>query len=162
MSLTSKLKPPTVYICGQEALLSNTLDDARQHSILWKGQVNNLFWDDGSTTKKCYHRLQRSGEPAQLTQLKIYPESQEHFDDILISILVLEGKRTTLAVKDEAMLAISSIRKPMGAIYTPSLSRDIRSAVTDVGRLSRQRRCRYTDVPPSGEGDDYNNQLHSL
>ncbi|KAK0452318.1 hypothetical protein EV421DRAFT_1730986 [Armillaria borealis] len=186
-----KLKPPTVYVRGQEALIQNTLDDSRRRvaCILWKGQDGNLFWDDGSTTKKdfqahqrirkCYHtehcrpleilaefsvpkELRRLGEPAQSTQLKIYPEGQEHFDDILISILVLERKRTTLAVKEEVMVATSLIRRPMRTVYTPSPSRGI-GASTDVGGPSRQRRWQsYTDVPLSGEGGEYNSQLHLL
>lgn len=106
--------------------------------------------------------LRRLGEPAQSTQLKIYPEGQDHFDDILISILVLERKRTTLAVKEEVMVATSSIRRPMRTVYTPSPSRDI-GASTDVGGPSRQRRWQnYTDVPLSGEGGEYNSQLHLL
>ncbi|KAK0458835.1 uncharacterized protein EV420DRAFT_1642555 [Desarmillaria tabescens] len=173
MGLTSKLKPPTVYVRGQEALLGNTLDDSRRHV------TDRLvtFWDDGSTTK-CYRTehcrpleilaefivpggLRRLGEPALSTKLKIYPEGQEHFDDILISILVLERKRTTLAVKEEVIVASSSIRKPMRSVHTSSPLRDT-AAVTDVGGPSRQRRWHYTEVPPSAEGGDYNSQLHSL
>ncbi|KAK0220144.1 hypothetical protein IW262DRAFT_1297260 [Armillaria fumosa] len=49
MGLTSKLKPPTVCVRGQEALLHDILDDL---GIFWKGQNGHLFWDDNSTTKK--------------------------------------------------------------------------------------------------------------
>ncbi|KAK0192690.1 hypothetical protein F5146DRAFT_1136515 [Armillaria mellea] len=180
MGLTSKLKPSTVCVRGQEALLRDILDDSKRDvaSILWKGQSGHLFWDDNSITKKCYrtehcrpfellaqfsvpNRLRQLGDPAECTQLRIYPEGQEHFDDILISILVLERKRTTLAVKDEAMLASSSILNPMRTLDTPSPPHDV-DAESDVGGPSRRRRWHYTAFPPFGEGGDYNAQLHSL
>lgn len=181
MGLTSKLKPPTVCVRGQEALLRDILDDSKRDvaSIFWKGQSGHLFWDDNSITKKCYRTehcrpfellaefsvpngLRWLGDPAECTQLRIYPEGQEHFDDILISILVLERKLTTLAVKDEAMLASSSISNPMRSLDTPSPPHDI-DAESDVGGPSRRRRWHYTATfPPFGEGGDYNAQLHSL
>lgn len=60
------------------------------------------------------NQLRQPGSPAQLTQIKIYPQGYERFDDIVISALVIERKRTTLAVARSAIERKSTVASPSG------------------------------------------------
>lgn len=39
--------------------------------------------------------MRKRNEPAPLAQLEVFPSGQKHFDDILLSLLVVERKRLT-------------------------------------------------------------------
>jgi len=43
-------------------------------------------------------QLRREGNPVVLSQLEVLPEGQEDFDDILISVLIIQRAKLTLAL----------------------------------------------------------------
>ncbi|TFK39473.1 hypothetical protein BDQ12DRAFT_734834 [Crucibulum laeve] len=117
MGITSM--PGTVFIAGEERQISQVLLKAGiQHAAIWtwKPRFDSkriLQWDTRSPIFTCHlgnspkrtepvamfypQTLLRNSRTSSGTtkKLKVMPEGQEHFDDILMSLLIIERKRLT-------------------------------------------------------------------
>ncbi|KAF9008103.1 hypothetical protein BDZ89DRAFT_1079194 [Hymenopellis radicata] len=114
MGITSRAKSATIRVARKESYISDVLDESKSvvRCVLWKGHTGNLFWSNSTMARRFVQRdllaefcaptgLRNPEEDdAPLVQLKIYPEGHEMMDDILLSALVMERRRTTFDITE--------------------------------------------------------------
>ncbi|KAJ3853077.1 hypothetical protein EV368DRAFT_81899 [Lentinula lateritia] len=151
----------------REKWLEDIYNDNYAHHATWQlppGQ-GHLYWDILRSNKKCYcsnsprpHPLlaefipQSSSSNSRLRpsprsslshsyqpyQLKVYPQGFDYLDDILLSALVYERKRTTPCFQTKAPETVAKIKYERYPVVASSLSSSssVRSSVTQASNSS--------------------------
>ncbi|KAJ3905302.1 hypothetical protein F5879DRAFT_753247 [Lentinula edodes] len=144
-----------------EKWLEDVYNDNYAHYVTWQlppGQ-GHLYWDILRSNKKCYasnsprphpllaefipqssnsnSRLRPSprsslSHSCQSYQLKVYPQGFEYLDDILLSALVYERKRTTPCFQTKAPATVAKMKYERYPVIASSVSSSssVRSSVT--------------------------------
>ncbi|KAK0198863.1 hypothetical protein F5146DRAFT_1159966 [Armillaria mellea] len=114
-------KPATFFIRGKEFLISDVLGKSgpRRGGLWdWKFAKYGLFWDCKRNPRKCFSidrktlfavfmpviNLRKPNTPAELPQLEVTPQGQPFFDDILMSVMIIERWRLTPASGEHKQL----------------------------------------------------------
>ncbi|KAK0465590.1 uncharacterized protein EV420DRAFT_968344 [Desarmillaria tabescens] len=114
-------KTATLFIRGKEFPIGDVLgkSGSRRTGLWdWKFVKYGLFWDCKKNPRKCFSsdrrtlfatfmpvtNLRQPGIPTVLPQLEVTPQGQPFFDDILMSVLIIERWRLTPATGDYKQL----------------------------------------------------------
>ncbi|KAK0233643.1 hypothetical protein IW262DRAFT_1331664 [Armillaria fumosa] len=114
-------KTATLFIRGKEFPIGDVLgkSGSRRGGLWdWKFVKYGLFWDCKRNPRKCFSidkktlfaifmpvtNLRKPDTPAELPQLEVTPQGQPFFDDILLSVMIIERWRLTPASGDHKQL----------------------------------------------------------